>query len=132
MKTQPPEWHRLEAGVLMTAPELARCCQLRVDELQELVEYGALEHAGGEGDVLLFASDCLAPLRVASRLRLDFDLDLFTMGLLLGYLRRIDALERQLASLRARLPAHVAQVHHEPARWREEHARAQDGTPCRH
>lgn len=44
--------------------------------------------------------------RSVSRLRLDFDLDLFTVALLIGYLNRIEALERQVQSLQAQLPGH--------------------------
>jgi chaperone modulatory protein CbpM len=44
------------------------------------------------------------PLRTAGKLRQDFDLDLFTVGLLLGYLNRIEALERQVRTLKAQTP----------------------------
>lgn len=47
-----------------------------------------------------FSADCAMPLRRAGKLRADYDLDLFTVGLLLDYLNRIDALEQQLQSLR--------------------------------
>ena len=51
-----------------------------------------------------FSADCVVPLRAACKLRIDYDLDLFTVALLMGYLNRIDGLERQLQSLRAELP----------------------------
>lgn len=108
MKTQPSELHWLDAGMLIDIQELGRCCRLGVDEIEELVDYGALERADAGTGALVFSSDCVAPLRVASKLRLAFDLDLFTMGLLLRYLRRIDTLEGQVSSLQARLPAHLA------------------------
>lgn len=40
-------------------------------------------------------------LREAVRLRRDFDLDLFTTGLLAGYIRRVRELERELQHARA-------------------------------
>jgi len=46
-------------------------------------------------------------LRAASKLRLDFDLDLFTVAILLGNLNRIEVLERQVHSLQALLPPHM-------------------------
>jgi len=45
------------------------------------------------------------PLRQAARLRHDLDLDLFAVAILLGYLERIEGLEGELRSLRARRPA---------------------------
>ncbi len=129
MHNQPSDWHRLETGVLVSIEELSHCCRLEVDDLLELAEYGALKRADVDGGTILFHSDCVAPLRTASRLRADFDLDLFTTGLLLGYLRRIAELERQIASIQARAPAHAAHTHHEPGPWHEEHARAGGAPP---
>jgi hypothetical protein len=53
--------------------------------------------------VWVFSADYVMPLRKAGRLRRDFDLDLFTAGLLLDQLLRIDALETQVRALQARL-----------------------------
>jgi chaperone modulatory protein CbpM len=131
MHNQPSDWHRLDTGVFVSIQELSYCCRLEVVDLLELVEYGALDLADGDGSTILFHSDCVAPLRTASRLRADFDLDLFTTGLLLGYLRRIGELEQQIASIQARAPAHVAHARHEPGPWHEEHARA-GGAPKWH
>ena len=55
------------------------------------------------------ASLCVTPLRTAGRLRQDFDLDLFTVAMLLGYLHRIEVLENELRCLQAgQPPASVA------------------------
>ena len=43
----------------------------------------------------VFSAECARPLRRACRLRTDFHLDIFTVVLLLGYLTRIEVLERQ-------------------------------------
>lgn len=50
----------------------------------------------------------MTPLRTAGKLRSDFDLELFTVALLLGHLNRIETLERQVKSLQALVPAHIA------------------------
>ena len=49
----------------------------------------------------------VTPLRVAGKLRVDFDLDLFTVAILLGHLNRIEVLQRQVQQLQALLPAHL-------------------------
>ncbi|MDD5336099.1 MAG: hypothetical protein PHS32_20375 [Rhodoferax sp.] len=55
----------------------------------------------------VFSAEWVAPLRAAGKLRLEFDLDLFTVAILLGKFQRIELLERQLQQLRAQLPAHL-------------------------
>lgn len=95
----------LDAREAVTLAELAQICALSVDELDELMDYGALVPMQDVRQERLFSAECAMPLRTAGKLRQDFDLDLFTVGLLLGYLNRIEALERQVRSLQARLPA---------------------------
>ena len=76
-----------------------------MDEVDELVQYGALAPQAQRAAVPQeprFSADCVVPLRAACKLRIDYDLDLFTVALLVGYLNRIDALEQQLQSLHAR------------------------------
>lgn len=122
------EWP--EATRTITLHHLADACGLGTAELDELVEYGALQPlptpdadadpnpnpgtspaTDGNGNtqtsdtqatddsqpcIRLFSAAFIAPLKVAGRLRRDFDLDLFSVGLLLEYLCRIDMLEHQL------------------------------------
>ena len=61
----------------------------------------------------------MASLREAARLRAQFDLDLFTVALLLGYLQRIARLEHQLRSLQAHVPYPQHLPREGPAPWRE-------------
>jgi len=124
MKDPTPDWHWLDPSVVISAQELSRCCRLRPEDLHELVAYGALEQVDPASGVDMFSSEWVAPLRAAAKLRADFDLDLFAMGVVLGYLRRIDALEKEVQHLRAHLPAHSTPAHHEPGRWREGHGTA--------
>jgi hypothetical protein len=92
----------------VTVTELTRVCSLTADELDELVEYGALtpldESARQER---IFSAEFVTPLREAGKLRRDYDLDLFAVALMLEQLRRIESLERELRSLQAWLPARI-------------------------
>jgi len=118
------EWVWTEHRETVTAGELCAVCGLSTAELDELVDYGAIAPLASAGPAeRSFTADCVVPLRTAGKLRLDFDLDLFTMSLLLGYLRRIDALEHEVRSLRAHLPAHAHPPgrHEGPGVWKEPH-----------
>jgi chaperone modulatory protein CbpM len=123
MVTEAPDASWLDPLRRIEQAELAQMCSLTVAEVDELVEYGALLPAAAEGDtVRQFSAACVAPLREAARLRSVYDLDLFTVSLLLGYLQRIAQLEHQLRSLQAHLP-HAHQLPREgPTPWREPHA----------
>jgi chaperone modulatory protein CbpM len=90
----------------ITLSELSRCCALSEAEIDELVDYCALVPLFPEDTSRTFSAQSVAPLRAACKLRVEFDLDLFTVAILLGNLNRIDVLERQVQSLLALLPAH--------------------------
>lgn len=113
----------LDARETLTAADLSRACGLSAADLDELVEYGVLTPLPQRASERIFTADCLAPLRTAGRLRRDFDLDLFAVAILLGYLHRIDELEHELKSLRAQLPGHLRHPHRGegPEPWREPH-----------
>jgi chaperone modulatory protein CbpM len=112
----------LDARETVTVTELSRVSGLTPSELEELVEYGALAPVQRTQATIVFSAACVAPLRHAVRLRKDFDLDLFMVGMLLDYLQRIEDLEAQLRSLKAQLPRHAHAPHHEgPESWHEPH-----------
>jgi chaperone modulatory protein CbpM len=117
-----PEWTWLEPQRRVDESELTRMCELTSAELDELVEYGALVPMLDEAAaVRQFSAGCVGPLREVARLRAHYDLDLFTVGLLLGYLQRIAHLEQQVRTLQAHLP-HPQQLPREgPTPWREPH-----------
>ena len=105
MQQSQAEWVWLDARQTVSAAELSRVCAIDADEVDELVQYGALAPLAQREPVPQeprFSADCVVPLRAACKLRIDYDLDLFTVALLMGYLNRIDALEHQLQSLHAR------------------------------
>ena len=112
----------LDARETVTRAELARVCGLSEAELAELIDYGAVRPvAAGSGEAV-FSAECVPGLRHATRLRRDYDLDLFAVALLVDYLNRIEVLERQLKSLQAHVPAHAPPLHREgPQPWREPH-----------
>jgi chaperone modulatory protein CbpM len=106
----------------LTRTQLSCASGLTDDELGELIEYGALKPVAPQRGAVRFSPDAVAPLKEAARLRRDFDLDLFAVALLLDYVARIDALERQVHSLQAQLPFHSAPAFREgPQPWREPH-----------
>jgi len=107
----------------LTKEELSAASGLGTAELDELVDYGSLVPLqDGASPERKFSAVCVAPLRTATRLRADFDLDLFTMSLVLGYLHRIEVLEREVAALRTRVPGHPHVTLREgPEPWREPH-----------
>jgi chaperone modulatory protein CbpM len=104
METTDIELTWLDERETITVSELSRVCALSAEELDELVDYGALLPLREVRHERLFSADCVMPLRSAGRLRRDFDLDLFAVALLLEHLRRIDVLERQVRALEARVP----------------------------
>ena len=123
MQLTQAEWVWADAHATLTITELSGVCGVSRYELDELVDYGSLVPLRAENENgLVFTADCVAPLREARKLRTDFDLDLFAVSLALGYLQRIDALERQLRALQAQLPGHVhAPARDGPERWHEPH-----------
>jgi len=81
-------------GRALSAQEFASTAGLSEADIRELQGYQLL----GPGDLNLHTA---LALREAVRLRSDFDLDLFTTGLLAGYIRRVHELERELQHVSA-------------------------------
>jgi chaperone modulatory protein CbpM len=105
MTSQMVEISWLDSRETVTITELCDVCGMSTGEIDELVEYGAIVPVEAAQTERIFSAEWVVPLRTAGRLRQDLELDLFTVSLLLGYLRRIEDLENELKSLRARLPA---------------------------
>lgn len=94
----------LDARATLTLIDLAACCGLTVDELNELVDYRALAPVDTATSECVFSAHWVGPLRTAAKMRRDYDLDLFTVSMLLGQFERIAQLEQEVRSLRALLP----------------------------
>ena len=116
-KTSDSNW--LDAHRRIDEPELSTLSGMSIAELDELMEYGALVPLAGTERA--FSAGVVPALREAARLRVDFDLDLFTVSLLLGYLQRIAQLEHQLRSLHGTV-AHPSLPREGPTPWREPHS----------
>lgn len=109
MTQEPTPWRWLDTRETVTLTELSHCSGMSTAELDELVDYCALVPVTDTSACLerAFSAQWVVPLRHAAKLRLDFDLDLFTVAILLGNFNRIEVLERQVHSLQALLPPHM-------------------------
>jgi chaperone modulatory protein CbpM len=123
MATEAPDWTWPDPLRRIEQTELAHLCGLSSAELDELVEYGALVPLAGDSDrTRQFSASWVDPLREAARLRCWYDLDLFAISLLLGYLQRIAQLEHQVRQSTAHLPHPQPLPREGPTPWREPHA----------
>ena len=84
--------------------ELVELSGSSVEELRELVEYGAITPVNPESSQWVFPGQCLPTVRAACRLRVSFDLEPHGVALVISLLDRIHDLEAQMGSLRAQLP----------------------------
>ena len=84
--------------------ELAELSGLSEAELRELVDLGAIAPIDTNATPWTFRGDCIAAVKIACRLRNDFELDAQGLALALSLLERIRALETELRALRAHLP----------------------------
>lgn len=126
MNTPHPEPARLDAGATVSFEELRLACDLSGPELQELIGHGALSPIATREGQRHFSADCLAPMKPACNLRREHHLDMFTVALLMGYLRRIAQLEHELHALRAGTSHHppASAPHRDaPRTWHEPHGR---------
>jgi chaperone modulatory protein CbpM len=112
MAQQDLAWMWLDATETVTISELSRCCGLSILELDELVDYNALAPLPTEPSQSplmferLFSAEWVTPLREVGKMRQDYDLDLFTVAMLLSHLNRIEELEKKVRNLQAHLPTH--------------------------
>lgn len=88
----------------LPAIELAELSGLSEAEIQELMDYGAIEPIDPSAAQQTFDAQSLAAARTACRLRDDFDLNPPAVALALALLDRVHDLEAQVRELRARLP----------------------------
>ena len=73
------------------------------EELQALVEYGALEPEGVRADAWTFPARTALIARRAYRLHAEFGLDTKATSLVLGLMERMDEMERRLRELECQL-----------------------------
>jgi chaperone modulatory protein CbpM len=112
MEQQQVDWMWLDATETVTISELSRCCGMSAMELDELIEYKALPTLPppqSQSPLMferLFSAEWVTPLREVGKMRHDYDLDLFTVAMLLSHLNRIELLEKKVRNLQAQLPTH--------------------------
>jgi chaperone modulatory protein CbpM len=73
-------------------------------ELRELVDYGVVVPVDPDSPRWVFKGRALTTVRVACRLRESFELEPHGVALIISFLERIQGLEDELRSLRARMP----------------------------
>ena len=86
-----------EEGSPLSEQDFARTSGVTAQQLRELLDYGLVT------PTRLNLPTALA-LREAMRLTRDFDLDLFSTGLIAGYIEKIGELQSELRRLRAERP----------------------------
>jgi len=100
----------LDTTQAITLAELAEFSGMSPAELDELIAYNALLPMPDSAPDVAFSAHWVVPLRTVAKLRMDFDLDLFTVAMLLDKLRQIELLQRQVQSLQALVPGHLRQT----------------------
>jgi chaperone modulatory protein CbpM len=106
MSTDLAEALRLDESSQVSFSQLVVLSGLSDDDLRELVDHGALTPVDPAASAWMFTSYCIVVARKARRLRNDFELDAHAVSVLLGFVDRIEALERELHALRAGALAH--------------------------
>lgn len=96
------QWLTEECQFSLT--ELVELSGSSVEELRELVEYGAISPVNPDSSQWVFPGQCLPTVRAACRLRVGFDLEPHGVALVISLLDRIHDLEAQMGRLRAQLP----------------------------
>lgn len=104
METEHPDAQWLTEKGEFSLHELVELSGSSVEELRELVEFGAITPVNPESPQWVFPGQCLVTIRAACRLRVSFDLEPHGVALVISLLDRIHNLEAEMAGLRARLP----------------------------
>jgi hypothetical protein len=86
----------------LTMSQLVELSDLPEDELRALVDYGALTPIDSAASTWTFTASWVVVARAAGRLRRDFELDAYSLSVVLRYAQRVETLEAELRALRAR------------------------------
>lgn len=107
MKAEHAEVQWLTEECQFSLTEIVELSGSSVEELRELVDYGAGTPVNMESSQWAFPGPCLPTVRAACRLRVNFDLEPHGVALVLSLLDRIHDLEAQMSGLRAQLSRRV-------------------------
>ena len=99
MNTEHSELMWLDEQHEVSLDELVELSGLSLQELQLLVESGALVPNNLTSNTWHFSSHCIVSIRTLSRLKQDFELEQNALGLMLVFLERIRKLEFKLREL---------------------------------
>jgi hypothetical protein len=94
----------LDEHRVVSLHELVEISGLSREELLELVHRGAIAVREVQGTSYTFSAQVVTVARTACRLRDELELDVAGLGVALGLLERVRALESEIAQLRALLP----------------------------
>lgn len=92
----------LNASDTCTLEYIVEVSGLDRQDVLDLVETGVLTPSSRDHDNYFFHTDCVVLARKAKRLRDDFELDTPGLTLTMELLRRMDELQAEITSLRAR------------------------------
>lgn len=95
------EWTWLNDHDICSMDHLAEASGLSSDELNALIESGAIVAVDATAEPRQYQMRCVVTATVARRLRDDFELDQNGMALAMTLMRRIEALEAELTAARA-------------------------------
>jgi chaperone modulatory protein CbpM len=95
-------------GQLYTVDDFCEICQLTLDRIYELVDYGVLNPMGHTSAEWRFTTQAILQAQRAYRLQRDLDLNLGGIALALDLLEEIDRLRRELDLTRAQLARFIS------------------------
>ena len=99
MNIEPTELMWLDEQHEVSLDELVELSGLTLQELQLLIESGALVPNNLAASTWYFSSHCIVSIRTLSRLKQDFEIEQNALGLMLVFLERIRVLEFKLREL---------------------------------
>jgi chaperone modulatory protein CbpM len=91
----------IEACESLDLHALSSLCNISPEEVRELVDYGAIKPMNSTTLEIQFSVDYIKPLQSACQIRQDYDFDLFSVVIFLGFLNRIEELETKVQHLLA-------------------------------
>lgn len=94
---------RIDDEGTLSYSELVAAAGVPEQVVREMISYGVLTPRGADAATWTFTLRSLIVVRKAQSLQREFELDTHAVTVVLRYLERIEALEAQLRSLRARM-----------------------------
>ena len=87
----------------LSITEVIALCELSQEEIAEMIDYGALASDMVVEEEVFFSAQRVDQLKDACEHRRDYDLDLFAVVLMMGYMQEIADLKQQVGQLQALL-----------------------------